>query len=1194
MKWRSDDSGLTWTTFSLLINFCVTVEQNQPNYSLFQGTAYRSSGHRPAQRNRNWCAHVVYKNISSTVQENVESLVESELTPCPNQEPDCEQQVMYRKRFRPAYKIAYKTVTELEWRCCPSYQGTDCSELKVAANKPVRTQSHQNQYQTSQTVPARAKTQNQYQTSQTVPARAKTQNPPSSSPRHPNTGTAQTRHTLRPERRETGRYDGRHGADRVHLLEDEMQRLTQTVERLQLTVTGMTSALMTEPTSDTSKILVSPLNNIRPLTTDTRQAAVPPNEHQGSVIDGHQATRGSVQGDKGFDRVLARLDDINTSLKIKEEALEELRGAVTSHSGQIRMLLDSSQSQQMEHSPDPAGSPADLEEVLQKYIDRQLNTLWKNLEETMEKEVEKEVGKLQHSCDRRIQSIEKRCKEEQKRGLVNVITMVDSKEERLKEEIRELRLEITAADQPGPALRQTDSEARKTDSEAKQTDLPRHGDKPAGILPAVQRGDLSDLWKELERVAEAHRALNTRIDNELLYITSPLGELEGGAGQLEGELGARMEELEARLNVTEQNAEVHCFYIEEKLTNALADKGQELRELLEKQVNLLEDQFTTMLVELNNASFPSGAGSTLDPLQAEVNNNKFLLQALDDKVNAVAELCTSPLPGATANSLGSSLSPEVLDSMVKDLKLCRNDLDILHTDVSGNSDKLGELEEIIDRQLSGQQRRTQMVEDLQSELITLNANVAGLRGEVTGLGDSMRKYTLDLSKVNRTCCQAGSEGRPTNSSLGKAQESTSRGEVKELRTRLDHLTDQVQTELQRCSTMSGVEGRVLRLEKVCSDLDRVSAGVRGVKEGLERHVAGLWHHVDRVNTTLEKQAVDINKLQTNLQTLHTSITDSRRHMETGSVPDQPRARVSQIHIIPNHPHPSRQKPSQPSTRQPTKPLQPLQPQPNQPTIYLVPNQPGQANQHTLTLVPHTNQPSSNNYQHTLTRVPHQPSTGQPSRPASQPHRVLEVGEAGPPGYLRRVMVRRGSEKSASTLDDGFAGPPGHHPGLKPVAFNKRVTIHDSSRQVDSLSFSAGLTSQRFSGEIGPIRFNKVLVNDGGHYNPLTGIFTVPMEGRYLISGLLAAQQGEGLDAILSVSNRSIQRMMSSGCKAGGVTRAQESCPCRGSVSFSLILSLRRGDQVSLVQTAGQLATTESRDMLSTFSAIFLYGPENLS
>lgn len=37
-----------------------------------------------------------------------------------------------------------------------------------------------------------------------------------------------------------------------------------------------------------------------------------------------------------------------------------------------------------------------------------------------------------------------------------------------------------------------------------------------------------------------------------------------------------------------------------------------------------------------------------------------------------------------------------------------------------------------------------------------------------------------------------------------------------------------------------------------------------------------------------------------------------------------------------------------------------------------------------------------------------------------------------------------------------------------------------------VSFSAGLTKKPFPEDVGVIRFNKVLVNDGNYYNPNTG------------------------------------------------------------------------------------------------------------
>lgn len=496
-----------------------------------------------------------------------------------------------------------------------------------------------------------------------------------------------------------------------------------------------------------------------------------------------------------------------------------------------------------------------------------------------------------------------------------------------------------------------------------------------------------------------------------------------------------------------------------------------------------------------------------------------------------------------------------------------------------------------------------------------------------------------MNTTYNTCCQVGvgvkAGARPgeglggfgaTTISPGRIQSASEgvtvpRGEVEgnsssqmeELRTKLDSLTNQV---LQRCSGVSGVEGRVQRLEKVCVQLDGVSARVRGVKEGLEKHIAGLWHHVSRVNTMLERQAADITTLKT--RSTDTNARETDEPVRPGSVPDQTRPRVNQIHIphrtLPDSlPQTPRQpyNPRQPaSPHQPTNPLQPnTHRQPNQPTLYLVPHKPNQPGQPTVILVPHPNQPSNPN-QPFLTMVPRQPSP--PSNPPSQPRRVLEVGEAGPPGYMRRVTVRRGSDDSSSTPVKGFAGAPGFNPPEKPVSFNKHETIpvaakvpwnpasqtplvtpvsSDSSFLADPFSFSAGLTSQ-FSGEFGTIRFNKVLVNDGGHYNSHTGIFTIPMEGRYLISGVLMARPGKGLEAVLSVSNRSVHRLMSSGSVAG--TAVQDSCPCGGSVSFSLILSLRQGDHVALVRTAGQLATTESRDILSTFSAIFLYAPQPIT
>ncbi|XP_036274569.1 EMILIN-3 [Pipistrellus kuhlii] len=95
-----------------------------PRFSLY------TAGWRPRLRpgpHKALCAYVVHRNVTCVLQEGAESYVKAEYRPC-GWGPQCPGTVTYRTALRPKYKLGYKKVTELSWRCCPGLTGEGCPE----------------------------------------------------------------------------------------------------------------------------------------------------------------------------------------------------------------------------------------------------------------------------------------------------------------------------------------------------------------------------------------------------------------------------------------------------------------------------------------------------------------------------------------------------------------------------------------------------------------------------------------------------------------------------------------------------------------------------------------------------------------------------------------------------------------------------------------------------------------------------------------------------------------------------------------------------------------------------------------------------------------------------------------------------------------------------------------------------------
>ncbi|XP_028424874.1 EMILIN-2 [Perca flavescens] len=911
---------------------------------MFRGNAY--SGTETRQRNKNWCAYVVHKNVSCAVVGGTESFLQPEVLPCPPELPNCAQQVIYQTHFRPMYKIAYKTVTELEWRCCPGYQGHDCREVKDIKLLQVERLPHAPSASGHIPVPQAPEKRTENQRN------------------HP-WGVAE-QFAGQPGHRP---LEGHGGSQSAQHLEEEVQRLSTMVLDMQARITDMSSNLRLDLQEDASKMLVTLLNNYRQ-PASARGAET----HTVQVQDfsfGHETTQ--------MDDVMNKISQVTDDLESKSNTLDDLFGRVNRHDEQIHLLMEAGHNQLS--TPPPPASPTDL----RAYLDEKIRALREELMEGMDIK----MADMKNSCDYKIRSVQEQC-EGQESIYLSLAELMDSKETDLRNEIQDLKTKLV-----GP---------RKED-------------------------------------------------------TRPV------------------ENLEICLNSSEKTVAAQCLSVEEKLKKERAEVIKDLKETLEKKLASMEDRLTTLLVDTSTDS-PSGGLLT------------------------------------------------VVKNLQQDSQSCRTAVDAMESSLKGQINGLGAME--------GQ------LLNYSASIENVHSGLSHLKGRVGRLEDSLSDVVHRQSQVSLILNSTWGQVKTGAEQEAKELLELHRTQHQELRKRLDELGREVKAKADHCKNqtedvgkaIAHMDSRIVSVESLCGKLDPISGSLQRIKEGLNKHITGLWTCVNQLNSTVRAHAQDIGGLRGTCEKLQSHISNAGRDLQvlTNSKAGKTGVQVAVEDGL---------------GKSPAGPLGP-------------------------------------------------PPASLPQPP------VIETGEAGPPGKMSSSKLPKGTDGSMIPVQ-GFAGAPASAvkstDSLKPsmplisdVNMAHRLSPQQpASASGEKVSFSAGLTLPPFQGEIGIIRFNNVLVNDGGHYDAHTGIFTAPTDGRYLVTAVLTAQRGERVQAVLSVSNHSIQRLDSAGFKSeAAALPSHDRCNCSGSASLSLVLSLRRGDRAGLVMTAGKLASSASSEILSSFSAVLLY------
>lgn len=585
---------------------------------------------------------------------------------------------------------------------------------------------------------------------------------------------------------------------KIQVLEEKVLRLTRTVLDLQSSIAGVNENLKHTIQDDASKMLASWLSNLHPQPV--------PDSAVGRDTEMVQPPGVLNKKESGMKDIKSELAEVKDVLKTKSDKLEELDGKVKGYEGQLKQLQEAAQGPTVTMTTN---------ELYQAYVDSKIDALREELMEGMDRK----LADLKNSCEYKLIGVQQQC-DDYGSSYLGVIELIGEKEANLKKEINDLRAQLQ-----DPSAQSNCCDGKKTGDFGQQIKV---------------------LDQKIERVAEATRMLNGRLDNEFDRPT---------VSEPDVDFDARWNELDARINVTEKNAEEHCFYIEETLRGTINGEVDDLKQLLDEKIRSLEERLGSILPEMINTDAELIPLASAQPGVSEAGHEQLMVELnhLKNKVQDVEDICLQNFQGEH-NGIKDTL-PNGEDHTVSDsLSLLKSLNETMHRKFQETELSIQKLQQDFNFLYSQLNHTEEDMNHLQNELSKCREGTKAGVGGFSKEGEQQRMVEPSLRDTIAPCCV-------------------------QLEERLQGLQSQVLSELDTCKEsthgvqmeVSGVEDRVSQMEKTCSKLDSISGSLQRIKEGLNKHVSSLWSCVRQMNGTLWSHTRDISGLKYSVQQFYSHV-----------------------------------------------------------------------------------------------------------------------------------------------------------------------------------------------------------------------------------------------------------------------------------------------------------------------------------
>ncbi|XP_052443117.1 EMILIN-1 [Carassius gibelio] len=753
-----------------------------------QSESAAQSGSKVASRHRNWCAYVVTKTVSCVMEDGVETYVKPEYQRCAWGQ--CSHVVLYRTYRKPRYKVAYKMVTEMEWKCCYGYSGEDCSEGRD---------------------------------------------------------------------RTTGE-EGRSDSEKIKQLEDQIQNL-------QSTLYNMNKKLQEESRREG----ISGGNNLadaaQPGMRDTIHSIQTKLDILDNMTQVHDRTLTSINNHLvGGNGIRNELDSRYGTLK--EEILRELERRVTLSCSSCQTGVESIQRQQQE----------DRERI--RALEKHISVMEQHHQQTADL-LKKELSHYQSCCDslsdldRRLGAIERKVSstaetydvlrgrlEKELKGSGNGNGgRLKALDEKLNSRLRELERRLNGT------VRKTEQKCSHTETSMKEfvhreigqiknSVLSRNDDH--GNRISTVEIDVEDLKRfinnhknDLERLGNKTNDLDSGLKSAINLCTetcvSKGSETADTVKSLEWKVVANEEDIKKfdtklkDLSVSGDSLLDRIIDISQdvqKMKDLTGHNGEHFNQVVTDVENMLRDCDICNTIKEELSTIKNITNHTFNTFQRELTD---LRRKVDTDEYACSLVC-------------SNLQEEV-GTLKEEVEKCTGQCVISMANHQRNMDNQNTITRKLGKDLKSIQGEiTGVIQTFSS----INDTLKGLRNTIQGHENYI--FDLDSSKER------------INSELDQIQDDLNKHKAdSKLRFNgISSFNSNLMIEMGECKlSREGLDKRLSKMEDVCGRLDSFSINLQIIKDGLNKHVSGLWTCVNDLNSTVISHGEAINSIQNvHLENIH--------------------------------------------------------------------------------------------------------------------------------------------------------------------------------------------------------------------------------------------------------------------------------------------------------------------------------------